>query len=99
MKTNALVLLALLCISKFSVANSVNCSDEFTWLKTTFESNDAGFRYAVSKKGASTYESHNASTAESVKKLKILNNVMCYCANGFHFLEAVILGFLLIHQF
>ncbi|MEC8418999.1 MAG: S41 family peptidase [Pseudomonadota bacterium] len=72
MKTNALVLLAVLCVSKTSFANSVNCSNEFTWLKATFESNDAGFHYAVSKKGTNTYESHNASTAESVKKAKNL---------------------------
>ncbi|WP_394225411.1 S41 family peptidase [Pseudoalteromonas spongiae] len=51
-----------------AIANPFDCKSEFEWLKTTFENNDAGFEYAVSTKGESSYKSHNAEYLNAVKK-------------------------------
>lgn len=50
-----------------ATANPFDCKTEFEWLKTTFENNDAGFEYAVSTKGESSYKSHNAAYLSAVK--------------------------------
>lgn len=50
-----------------AIANTFDCTTEFEWLKTTFENNDAGFEYAVSTKGETSYESHNAKYRSAVK--------------------------------
>lgn len=68
MKVSALTLFAFLTAPIASMATTFNCSDEFKWLKTTFEQNDAGFNYAVSNKGEDLYASHNTITANAVKQ-------------------------------
>lgn len=43
------------------------CEDSFGWLRSTFETNDAGFGYAVEKKGRAAYDLHNQITLEKVR--------------------------------
>jgi hypothetical protein len=43
------------------------CEDSFEWLKSTFETNDAGFGYIVERKGRAAYDLHNTMTLEKVK--------------------------------
>lgn len=40
-------------------AQKCNCKQEFEWIKTTFEQNDAGFQYVIDKKGKPEYENFN----------------------------------------
>lgn len=44
----------------------MNCASEFSWLKKTFEENDAGFSYVIDSKGEASYQSLNSLT---IKKL------------------------------
>ncbi|MFZ9030306.1 MAG: S41 family peptidase, partial [Robiginitalea sp.] len=36
-----------------------DCNSNFAWVKKTFEENDAGYAYALQKKGRELYEAHN----------------------------------------
>lgn len=51
--------------------SAVNCDCEhnFLWMKKTFEENDAGFAYILSKKGKDAYEMHTKAYLEKVKKI------------------------------
>jgi hypothetical protein len=40
------------------------CEESFEWLKSTFETNDAGFGYIVEKKGRAAYDLHNTMTLD-----------------------------------
>lgn len=53
------VLILLFCLPTLLFSQNCNCTSNFNWLKTTFEKNDAGFSYAISKKGEQAYEMHN----------------------------------------
>jgi len=52
---NYFSLLFLFFITPFSFSQNCNCDSTFTWLKETFENNDAGFQYAIDQKGIATY--------------------------------------------
>lgn len=56
-------------------AQICNCETSFLWMKKTFEENDAGFQYILSKKGKDAYELHNKTYLEKVKNLT--NNKEC----------------------
>jgi hypothetical protein len=54
------------------VANAQNsedcrCEESFEWLRSTFETNDAGFGYTVERKGRATYDLHNTMTLEKAR--------------------------------
>lgn len=48
-------------------AQPCSCEANFLWMKKTFEENDAGFSYILSKKGADAYELHNKGYQEKSK--------------------------------
>ncbi len=43
----------------FAIAQDCNCSENFTWLKKTFEKNDAGYQYVIDQKGIEAYNKHS----------------------------------------
>ncbi len=63
---------------KAKAQQTCDCKKEFEWLKTTFEQNDAGFKYIIDKKGKEMYEQHNANF---FKKLQNLPSDLQSCAN------------------
>lgn len=67
----AVVILSLFTLTTTSVyAQNCDCTQNFEWVKTTFETNDAGFEYALKQKGKQAYEDHNKRMAEKVKAAK-----------------------------
>ncbi len=46
-----------------------DCSSNFQWLRTTFEENDAGFAYALERKGEEAYQQHNQMYEAKVKEI------------------------------
>ncbi|BFT29350.1 hypothetical protein D210916BOD24_05260 [Alteromonas sp. D210916BOD_24] len=56
--------------SFFSFGSTFQCEDEFEWLKTTFENNDAGFHYTVLQKGDDLYAAHNKATSTLLQSAK-----------------------------
>jgi Peptidase family S41 len=82
-----------LTISIFAVnitsAQKCNCKQEFEWIKTTFEQNDAGFQYVIDKKGKTEYENFNLriynqldTITDIVKCNTILNEWSKFFRNG-----------------
>jgi hypothetical protein len=59
-------LLTLLFLPLFLFSQNCDCKSNFGWLKKTFEENDAGYAYAMEKKGVKLYEAHNQQIAEKV---------------------------------
>jgi len=68
-----LVYLLLFVAPSLFFGNKCDCEANFEWAKTTFESNDAGFEYAISLKGKSAYESHTEAIA---KKASTTSDIM-----------------------
>ncbi len=50
-------------------AQDCSCTDHFNWVRKTFEENDAGFRFAVDRKGEAEYRNHNEVFADKVKSI------------------------------
>ncbi|NRR93516.1 hypothetical protein HSX10_18240 [Winogradskyella undariae] len=63
----------LIIVMLHSIIFSQNCSCEenFKWLKTTFEENDAGFSYVLAEKGENEYKNYNE---KFTKKIKLISN-------------------------
>lgn len=49
-------------------AQDCNCESNYEWVKNTFEKNDAGFQYAVDRKGKEAYEKHCEQMLLKIKK-------------------------------
>ena len=54
-----IVFFCFLIISFLSEAQTCNCTEEFKWLKSTFETNDAGFQQTIDRRGKDAYQLHN----------------------------------------
>jgi hypothetical protein len=65
---NLITLLAALMALSLNAQNC-NCKSNFEWAKETFEKNDAGFQYAISKKGNDAYQQHNQIFLEKVESI------------------------------
>jgi hypothetical protein len=66
MKLFSLFVLVLFVSTNLN-AQPCSCENNFLWMKKTFEENDAGFAYILSKKGADAYELHNKGYLEKAK--------------------------------
>lgn len=55
--------------SIIAVSQSCNCAESFSWMKNTFEENDAGFHYVIDKKGLEDYNKHNLLFTEKIKNI------------------------------
>ncbi len=75
LNTRVLFLWLLLSLPILNFAQNCNCESNFLWVKKTFEENDAGFQYIISKKGKDAFELHNKMYLEKVKHLP--NNQEC----------------------
>jgi hypothetical protein len=49
-----------------TVGQDCRCEESFEWLRSTFETNDAGFGYIVERKGHAAYDLHNRMMLEKV---------------------------------
>ena len=61
-----LTILAFILLPLFIYSQDCNCESNFAWVKETFEENDAGYAYALQKKGTELYDAHNKRIAEKV---------------------------------
>lgn len=67
----AVLISSLLTLTTTSVyAQNCDCTKNFEWVKKTFETNDAGFEYALKQKSNQAYEAHNKTISEKVKSAK-----------------------------
>jgi hypothetical protein len=73
------LLLSLLSVTS-SFGQKCNCESDFNWVRTTFETNDAGFHYALETKGKLAYEAHNKLYSQKVKQIN--NTTDCQKALG-----------------
>lgn len=73
MNFKKIFLFTLFSVSINIAAQKCNCKEEFNWLKETFETNDAGFKYVIDKKGETAYQNHNKLFADKAKKVTELN--------------------------
>jgi hypothetical protein len=64
-----LILILTALLSKSALSQNCSCADNFSWLKETFEKNDAGFQYVIDKKGEADYKKHSDLYAEKVKSI------------------------------
>ncbi|MCB0277933.1 MAG: peptidase S41, partial [Calditrichaeota bacterium] len=76
-----------LSIYLFSIlfSQNCNCESDFQWLKQTFEENDAGFQYAIDKKGRANYQTYTEKLIERLKTiskqedcLKVMNEWLSF---------------------
>lgn len=58
-----------LCILSQAQAQDCNCPVVFDWMVSTFEKNDAGFKYVVDKKGEEEYKKHTARLRGKTQKI------------------------------
>ncbi len=58
----------LLLIPLFSFSQNCDCTSNLKWVKETFEENDAGFKYALVKRGKENYIKHNLSFIKRAEK-------------------------------
>ena len=57
----------------FIFSQDCDCTSNLAWVKKTFEENDAGYAYALEKKGVQLYEAHNQRIAAKVGEAKTLS--------------------------
>lgn len=91
-----LLLIFAILISNLIYSQTCNCSDTFTWLKETFEKNDAGFQYVIDQKGAADYKRICEIYVEKVKSITNKNacadtliNWLRYFRKGHLWLEPI----------
>ena len=91
MKSFLFYTLFLITIS-FANAQDCDCTSKYQWVKETFENNDAGFAYAVAKKGKQAYNYHNVRIEEQVKKATSLSECVTLLDNWLLFFRSGHLG-------
>jgi hypothetical protein len=91
-----LLLILTILISNLTYSQNCNCSDNFTWLKETFEKNDAGFQYVIDQKGEADYKKFCETYIEKVKSITNKNacadtllNWLRYFRRGHLWLEPI----------
>ncbi|MCL1867982.1 MAG: S41 family peptidase [Paludibacter sp.] len=77
LRKNLFLILVLFAVAVTAFAQDCDCDSNFTWVKQTFEQNDAGFQYIIDKKGQAAYDIHNQLIVERVKTAKDIYD----CAN------------------
>lgn len=75
MKKNILFLFAFLAMPVLAAAQECDCAANFSWVKKTFEENDAGYQYIIDQKGLDAYAALNEKTAAKAKN----NNTLSGC--------------------
>ena len=62
-----ILILFFLTVTVCANAQDCNCESNFTWVKTTFEQSDAGFKYVIDRKGGVAYNAHNKQIENRIK--------------------------------
>ncbi|MFZ2283619.1 MAG: S41 family peptidase [Lutibacter sp.] len=62
-----LSIILTITLTDLTFAQNCSCADDYTWLKETFEKNDAGFQYVIDQKGEAEYKKHCDIYSEKVK--------------------------------
>lgn len=78
-------LFLLVCFAGTVHAQHCSCTDNFNWLKETFEKNDAGFQYAIEQKGWMAYKKHSDLYREKVKQVKTKEDCAALLAGWLRF--------------
>ncbi|PSK91049.1 S41 family peptidase [Taibaiella chishuiensis] len=73
-KKYPILLLFMAPVFALHAQEKCDCEKNFKWVKETFEKNDAGFAYALEKKGRKAYESHTAPYLLKVKNIRSRDN-------------------------
>ncbi|WP_316804340.1 S41 family peptidase [Pedobacter nototheniae] len=68
-----LLILILILFSSQAFAQKCDCDLYYKWLKSTFERNDAGFKYILESKGQERYDRHNENISRKVSQETDLN--------------------------
>ena len=69
MKSTYPLLLFFALLPFTSYSQDCNCSQNFEWVKSTFEENDAGFTFVLESKGEEAYAEHNKTFREKVNQI------------------------------
>lgn len=80
----------------FAQNRNCDCKSNFEWVKTTFEENDAGFRYMLDKKGQAAYNIHNQLIEEKINAAKNLYECTQIINDWLYFFRKNHLGFSMI---
>lgn len=88
----------LLFSTFYGFSQDCNCVDQFNWMKTTFEENDAGFQYVIDNKGKSAYEAHNKEIASKVQAVNGLNECATILNQWLQFFRAGHIGITISNQ-
>lgn len=84
MKRTGLTLLFTLS-GYFIFGQHCECSEQFKWLKKTFEENDAGYVFTLEKKGKQSYELLNYLIAEKAEKCNDVNTCATVLSEWLHY--------------
>lgn len=63
---HGIFLILLVITPSLITAQDCDCTSNFLWAKKTFEENDAGFSFALDKKGEKAYQEHNEIFSERI---------------------------------
>ena len=76
-------------IPSLAMAQNCNCEENFNWMRTTFEENDAGYPHIIEQKGMQAYTIHNQLFEDKLKKvtsneacIKLLNDWLHFFRNN-----------------
>ena len=69
----------------FGYSQNCNCTENYNWIKNTFEENDAGYQYIIDKKGNNAYQTHNQLTANRIAKISDYNQCKIELENWLKF--------------
>ena len=66
-----LFLLIMVALPSLAMAQNCNCEENFNWMRTTFEENDAGYPHIIEQKGIQAYTLHNQLFEDKLKKITL----------------------------
>ncbi|ETK10606.1 hypothetical protein T231_04000 [Tannerella sp. oral taxon BU063 isolate Cell 6/7/9] len=70
MKYSSIILITICLVSNSSYGQTCNCEQNFSWVKKTFEENDAGYQDIIALKGKQAYTTHTDSFIQKIKGAK-----------------------------
>ncbi|MEL6696407.1 MAG: S41 family peptidase [Bacteroidota bacterium] len=65
----------ILLFPTYVCAQNCDCTSVYQWVKETIETNDAGYQYALERKGVQAYQAHNKVTEE--KAIQVKEHAVC----------------------
>ncbi|WP_270087110.1 S41 family peptidase [Sphingobacterium sp. SYP-B4668] len=94
-----ILFLSLIIPAKHVMAQDrCDCSSELTWVKNTFEKNDAGFGYILNEKGQKAYEDHTALLMHQAKDIRTKNDCKNLIYNWLRFFRKGHIGVIVLNE-